>query len=144
MVDFHAFADELIKISDAGMISIPSIQRLPRDADEALESIKNRIDRHGVDVLGHKNIAVPVKRLGDLTDLGFKKTRIAVPLPGERIGRASWRRGQLHAHELGDKYVMHKDKTAPTGVIAAISHAIKEGLPAAKKRLSDGQATLVL
>lgn len=137
MVDFSAFVDEMVKIAESSS-SVPLIKRLPRDADEAMEHIKRRIDKSPTALLGHPSVAIPVKRLGDLEGRGFSVTRLAVPLPGERIGAPTWRKGSLHAHRLGEHYLMHKDKVPPIGgPIRAIKHAITEGIPATRKRLQE-------
>lgn len=137
MVDFSAFVDEMIKIAEGSDV-IPLVKRLPRDADQAMEAIKSRISRSDVPLLGHPSVAIPVKKLGDLESRGFKRTRLAVPLPGERIGSPTWRKGPLHAHRLGEHYLMHMDKFPPVGgPIRAIKHAITEGVPATRKRLKE-------
>lgn len=130
------------KQSQAG--SIPLIHRLPQDADAALESIKRRIDKSERAILGHPNIAVPIKRLGELEQYGFKRTRLAVPLPGERIGTPSWRKDELHAHRVGEHYLMHKDAIPPQrGPLTAVKHWLKEGLPATRERLREREASVV-
>jgi hypothetical protein len=78
---------------------------------------------------------VKAERLGDLEQFGFRKTRLSVPLPGERIGTHSWRKGDLHAHLVGDHYLMHKDKIDPQGILRSAVHVVKEGIPAAVRRV---------
>lgn len=142
MIDFVAFSDELQKIAEE--VGVPVIQRLPRDAGKVFESIGRRIDKSGRDIIGHPNVAVPIKRLGELEQYGFKKTRLAVPLPGERIGTPSWRKDNLHAHSRGEHYLMHKDQIAPSqGPIKAVKHWFREGLPAAMKRFRERKAPVV-
>lgn len=142
MISFTAFSDELVKIAGAG--AIPVVSRLPQDADRALETIKRNIDKSQKAIIGHPNVAVPVKHLGNLADRGFKRTRLAVPLPGERIGTPSWRRGELHAHRRGEHYLMHKDQIPPQeGAVKAVRHWMHEGLPAAKKRFKERMAPAI-
>lgn len=136
MISFRAFSDELTKIAQE-MGALPRIHRLPRDTERALESLQRRAAESKREILGHSSVAVPVKRLGDLEEWGFKKTRLAVPLPGERPGTPSWRRGQLHAHKAGDYFVFHNDSIEPQGLRNAIKHTFKEGVPAVKKRLRE-------
>lgn len=143
MIDFYAFSDELVKIATEPVDSIPIIGRLPQDADQALETIKRRIDKSKKTIIGHKNVAIPVKRLGDLERHGFKKTRWAVPLPGERIGTPSWRKEELHAHRMGEHYLMHKDQIVPHRAIDAVKHWFKEGLPATRKRIREREAAII-
>jgi len=144
MIDFYAFSDELIKIAeDAGAIAVPVVRRLPSDADQAMELIKQRIDKSKRTIIGHKNIAVPVEKLGPLEQYGFKKTRWAVPLPGEWPGTPSWRRDELHAHKMDDHYLMHKDTISPQGAIRAVEHWFHEGLPATRKRIGERSAAII-
>lgn len=143
MINFFSFSDELIKIAESAG-TIPVFSKLPNDADRALEAIKRKVRTSKVSVLGHKTVAVPRKAFGDIASKGFEKTRLAVPLPGERIGTPSWRRGQLHAHSKDDYYLFHEDEHAPQkGFTSAIRHAIKEGIPASKKRFRDRTALVM-
>ena len=124
--------------------AVPLVSNLPMDADKAFETIKRRIDTSGKAILGHPNVAVPVKQLGDLAEHGFKRTRLAVPLPGERIGTPSWRNDELHAHRRGEHYLMHKDKIPPQrGAREAVRHWLKEGVPATRLRLRERQASAI-
>ncbi len=129
----ESFRDELCKIAEGD--AVPLVRWLPKDPDKALHRIRNHIDRSTKEILGHKNVAVRAKKLGDLEQLGFKKTRMSVPLPGERMGTHSWRKGDLHAHLLGEHYLMHRDRTEPKGVLRSAIHVVKEGIPAAVRRI---------
>jgi len=129
----ESFCDELCKIAEGD--SVPLVKWLPRDPERALHRIRSHIDQSSKEILGHKNVAVKVKRLGDLERLGFKKTRMSVPLPGEWVGAHSWRKGDLHAHLLGEHYLVHRDKTEPKGVVSSAIHVVKEGIPAAVRRI---------
>lgn len=142
MIDFYAFSDELQKIAEERSVS--AVKRLPRDKEKALDTISRRIDRSKDTILGFPSVAVPLKYLGDLKDHGFKKTRLAVPLPWERAGAPSWRRGQLHAHRKGEHFVFHKDRIAPKGVVAAIKHWAHEGVPAMRERMRSGESSLTI
>lgn len=132
MPSFSSFVDEMVKIAELG--DMPVVQRLPVDADMAMEAIKKRIDKSNHVILGSRNVAVPIKRLGDLEQYGFRKTRLAVPHPGERFGAPSWRRDDLHAHKNAEYYYMHKDKWVPKGLIQTARHIADEGIPAASQR----------
>lgn len=143
MIDFRAFSDELQKIAEGSVV--PTLRRLPEDADEAFESIKRGIERSKTSILGHPSVAVPVGKLGDLEQHGFKRTRLAVPIPGERIGTPSWRQrgGQLHAHRKGEHYLMHKDRLPPLGgPLVAAKHWVEEGIPATIKRFTEREASI--
>lgn len=142
MISFAAFADELSKIAEEGRLS--AIRRLPADSSKAIARIGEKIDSSRSKILGFPSVAVPVKALGDLKDHGFKETRVAVPLPWEPPGTPSWRKGNLHAHKMGDYFVMHKDEIAPSGVIAGVRHWAHEGLPALKKRFVEGEAGVTI
>ena len=145
MIDFYAFSDELVKIAQdaAGSIAVPVVRKLPADADQAMEVIKRRIDKSKKTIIGHRNVAIPVDRLGPLEQYGFKKTRLAVPLPGEWIGTPSWRRDELHAHKMNEHYLMHKDSVSPQGAVRAVKHWFQEGLPATRKRIGERSAAII-
>lgn len=130
-----SFSDEIRKLADSN--PIPLIRRLPRDPDRAAGFIERKIDSSGRAVLGHPSVAVPVRKLGDLEEQGFKKTRLSIPLPGEGIGAVSWRKGNLHAHMIGGHYVFHKDLVTPQGVRKNVSHFLREGVPAAARKIRE-------
>lgn len=137
MIDFKSFSDELKKISvDRAAV----VNRLPQDREKALDLISRRIDKSKTEIFGFPTVAVPVKRMGELADYGFKKTRMAVPLPWESPGTASWRKGKLHAHKKEDMFVIHKDDIIPSGVAGSMKHWVKEGLPAMRKRLKQNES----
>lgn len=144
----QGFLDELAKIAEAYRAvrgaedklrdDIPVIA-LARNADpqKSLERISQAIEKSRGKVLGHANVAVKSLSTPTLKRFGFKPTRLAVPLPGEKgMLPESYRKGRLHAHQMGDFTLMHHDKIVPTaGVVAAVSHWFKEGVPASIKRL---------
>ena len=81
----------------------------------------------------------------DLVEMGFKATRVATPLPGEKALSKTWRAGKLHAHKQGPFFLMHQDKAAPMGRLGylnpqAISHGLKEGIPSLIKRIKETQS----
>jgi hypothetical protein len=126
---------------------IPIVSRMPKTTKaiqkrlEALTSDNEKAKK----VLGYTNVAVPKKALPPLEELGFKPTRIATPLPGEKPLTISWRKGKLHAHQLGPIYLMHQDKHDPKGKLgylslAGLKHGITEGLPSMMKRMKQKQA----
>ena len=129
----ESFRDELCKIAEGD--TVPLVKWLPRDPEKSLQRIRDKIDQSPKKILGHKNVAVSVKRMGDLERFGFKKTRLAVPLPGERIGAHTWRKDDVHAHLVDKHYLIHRDKTIPKGILNSILHAVKEGIPAAARRV---------
>lgn len=76
----------------------------------------------------HPQVAVSKEQL-DLKTLGFSKTRLAIPLPGESWGTASYRHGELHAHEAGPFLLIHKDESAPgSGLFAHLTKDVPEAL----------------
>lgn len=131
MIPFAAFSEELVKIAES---DIPIVKRLPRDREAALRRVSKAIDKSKTTILGYPSVAVDVRQLGDLSSIGFKRTRLAVPLPWERVGARSWRKGKLHAHKKGQHFVLHKDKLSPKGVVMGAKHWVEEGIPAAKDR----------
>lgn len=110
---------------------IPLVQRLPKDAGRAKERLLRGIER-SKDSWSHPQVAV--KKL-DLGGMGFKPTRLAIPIPGEGLGATSWRAGSLHAHKQGPVFLVHKDRSTPDSLAGVMSH-LDEALPALKKRLS--------
>lgn len=152
------FAEELFKIAEelkyrraAGVDiakGIPVVRMMPKNPEyvqKRLEMLTKPSDT-AQKVLGYSNIAVPAKLLPDLEELGFKKTRIATPLPGEKALSPSWRKGTLHAHRIGPVYLMHQDKTDPlSGKLgylspSGIKHGVTEGIPSIVKRLKEKQS----
>jgi hypothetical protein len=77
-------------------------------------------------------VAIPVDKMPRLEDMGFKKTRIAIPLPGELPFTPSWRKGKIHAHKQGPYYITHIDKHDPFGggVKHVATHWAQDGLKA--------------
>jgi uncharacterized protein YycO len=89
--------------------SIP-VLRLPKEnSTEHLEEILKNV-KPGF--WSHAQIAVPKKGV-NLAELGFKKTRMAIPLPGEKWFTPSYRAGKLHAHDAEGFYLIHEDKADP-------------------------------
>jgi len=111
-----AFLDKTIALLRPQRDLIPKIEA-------ALEESK------GEPVWSHHQVAVPKKGF-DLKALGFKPTRLSIPLPGEAWGTPSWRRGPLHAHEQGPVYLIHKDADEP-----GLMHLLHDVPGALKKRL---------
>lgn len=88
----------------------------------------------------HAQVAVPKDKI-DLKTLGFEKTRLAIPLPGESWGTPSYRHGELHAHEAGPFLLIHKDESAPgSGLFAHLTKDVPEAL---RRRLSGKIAPFV-
>lgn len=99
------------------------------------EWAKTNVKQSPARVLGHRTIAVREKGLPPLEQLGFRKTRLAVPLPGEKgLLPVSYRKGHIHAHDMGDTLLMHTDKIAPEGFVKSLHHGVVEGIPAYFRR----------
>jgi hypothetical protein len=120
---------------------VPMLKRPPKTSKRLVQRIERVLAGQEHDpekgIIGFKNIAFPVSALPEPEKAGFKKTRIAVPLPGESIGTPSWRRGELHMHKKEPYYVIHRDVTAPTrGPFEAVKHWFTEGVPATIRRFT--------
>jgi hypothetical protein len=127
-----AFRDELAKIGAGLLDTVPRVN----EGIDSLISLRDAIRTRGQEVLGHRNVAVPAQVFASLMGQGFTPTRLATPLPGEKFFRKTWRKGQLHAHQIGDEYFVHLDRVAPTkGLRQALTHFRDEGWPSLKKRL---------
>jgi len=155
MINFFSFSDELVKIANSRLIAegekklllhagIPLVGRLPKDPEKARERLGMLVESEKAHpVLGYKNVAVRESAMPDLAAMGFKPTRIATPLPGEKAFTTSWRSGTLHTHKLGPLYMVHKDKAAPNAgrfgyfSVAGVKHGITEGIPSLVKRLRE-------
>lgn len=158
MIDFNAFSDELVKIAEEltyrrangaelakGIPLIRSLPKSPEKAREKLLDATSAANESAKKVLGYVNVGVPEKVMPNLKDMGFKETRIATPLPGEKFLTSTWRAGKLHAHKQGPFYLVHQDEAAPMGRLGyfnlqAIKHGVKEGLPSIVKRFGEKQA----
>lgn len=148
LTTIQALSDELSKIAELSYRSvstngqqvdlargIPLIQSLPKDSTKMKDRISKIIEsKKGQPVLGHHNVAIRRSSIKSLPDLGFKQTRLSVPLPGEKWLTPSWRSGRLHIHDTGPLFLAHLDKKEPKG-FKAIPHIIQEGLPATIKRI---------
>lgn len=141
-----AFLDELLKIATEykkvrGATSqlrqdIPLMQlRGKVDAARVTGRIAQAVSKSQGKVLGHATVALATKQLPQLPEMGFKPTRLAVPLSGETgLLPKSYRKGQLHGHQVGDLTLFHLDQTVPSG-LKTIKHGIVEGTPALMKRV---------
>jgi len=87
----------------------------------------------------HPQVAVAKDKVN--LDAGWKKTRLAIPLPGEAWGTPSYRHGELHAHEAGPFLLVHKDESSPSSGL--ITHLVKDVPEALRKRLSGKIAPFV-
>lgn len=133
-------ADELLKIAAEGNIyrkvqggmldrEVPVLRTVPQD-DAGRKKLIEAIEGSANTRWSHPQVAV---RKMDLEGLGFKPTRMAIPLPGEAPGTTSWRSGELHAHKSGPVFLVHKDAKPPKGVIGNIRHFIEDVPPAISK-----------
>jgi len=113
-------ADAQYRVVAGGKLQrgIPFLASLNEDPDRARAQLLRGIAR-SKDTWTHPQVAV--RRL-DLQGLGFEPTRLAIPLPGERVGATSWRAGELHAHKQGPVFLVHKDESAPGTVAGTLSH----------------------
>lgn len=144
-IQAESFSEELLKIAkqkldyrsvdDAEIASsIPFVK--VRKGKSVLNEIDKATKREDIPkILGYGNVALKVSDAPNLTELGFKPTRIATPLPGEKPFAVSWRKGKLHAHRMGPFYLMHQDKhDVSSSKINALRHGIREGVPSIVKR----------
>ena len=99
---------------------IPFINGLSDKKETAEKQILRGISK-SKDDWSHPQVAI---RNLDLASLGFKPTRMALPLPGERIGTTSWRSGPLHAHKMHEMFLVHKDGAGPSGFMDTLQHAV--------------------
>ncbi len=157
MIDFTAFSDELVKIAAEGFkplgagyagveikAKLPILEKLPKKPEAAKKRIIKALEDKDVPaILGYRNVVVPEKQMPDMKAMGFKPTRLATPLPGERPLTISYRAGRLHAHRLGPAYLVHQDKHAPMGKgggylsLKAVRHGLREGVPSIIKRIRE-------
>lgn len=158
MIDFNAFSDELFKIAEELTYrkvhgvelakGVPLVRRLSDAPERAREQLLKATDSSkskAKKIFGYANVAVHEAKMPDLKEMGFKRTRIATPLPGERALSNTWRSGKLHAHKQGPFFLLHQDEEAPMGRFGylnpkAIKHGVKEGLPSMIKRISEKQS----
>lgn len=163
MIDFSAFADELVKIATEGFkpldaeyvgvqvkAQLPIVNRLSKSPKAAKRQLTRALNDPDVPaVLGYRNIVVPENKMPNMTAMGFKPTRIATPLPGERPLAISYRSGRLHAHKLGPAFLIHQDKESPMGEGGgylsrkALKHGLREGIPSIIKRVRERDALVL-
>jgi len=164
MISFDAFVDELVKIAQSDYRKVrvdgkpvylkkgvPVVSRLPRNPDKAAEKIRRviRSERAKHSVLGYKTVAFREKEVPNPKKMGFTPTRLATPLPGERLGSVSWRRGTVHMHKQGPLYLAHEDVDDPRHPKwgywhgKAIRHSLREGVPSMVKRYWKQQRPVV-
>lgn len=123
--------------------NIPLVRNVPAGSEEELvAALKEHIAKAKPGRWTHSQIAIPATiDLAKLT--GAQKTRLAIPLPGERIGAVSTRLGRLHSHERGPVQLVHLDEHAPqTGLRARVEH-VPETYRSAKKRFLERPAPFV-
>jgi hypothetical protein len=145
------FAAEMPKIAKAGYRkrqgvlvdeNIPILQSIPKDPGQAAGALQRGIKAVKKSDWSHKQIAVPVKAVGDLKRLGFRTDPMfAIPLPGEKWFSKTWRKGKLHAHRRGPFYVIHADKNPGLprtfkGLAHTAKHLVQDVPPAVYKRLT--------
>lgn len=157
MISFSSFSDELVKIAEElayrreGGVElangIPLVRRLsqaPEKAKVQLLKATSPARKKAKKVLGYANVAVHEDMMPDLKEMGFKATRIATPLPGERVLSRTWRAGKLHVHKQGPFFLVHQDKESPMGRFGylnpkALKHGLTEGVPSMIKRIKEKQ-----
>jgi len=118
--------------------SIPVV-RIGSDGVTSLQSALEK-NKGKESTWSHAQVAVPKDKV-DLKALGFSKTRLAIPLPGESWGTPSYRHGELHAHEAGPFLLVHRDESAPGAGLFA--HLTKDVPDALRKRFSGKIAPFV-
>jgi hypothetical protein len=111
---------------------IPYIRKLPQ-GEEGKARIRELLNKAEARTTRWSHSQAAVKDL-PLEEMGFKPTRVAIPLPGEKPGTKTWRSGSLHAHKTGPMYVVHEDKAPPKSIFGSIKHVIKDVPPALVKR----------
>lgn len=163
-VSLAAFRSELCKIAEDGLEyrtlktqegrfrlakDIPVVD-LPADPELARKRIIDTIDSREIKpVLGYENIAVPNAGNPTPEEMGFRPTRLATPLPGEKMFSTSWRRGRSHIHDIGPYYMIHRDRHAPMAQGSgyfnprAIKHFVTEGIPSMVRRFTTETEPLV-
>jgi hypothetical protein len=102
---------------------IPILPRLPKDHEKARSLLETTIRGTTSEHWTHPQVAV---RNLPLKAMGFKPTRLAIPLAGEKWFTPSYRSGRLHAHKMGPFYLVHEDGDAPDSVAQAVGHLIKD------------------
>lgn len=164
MISFDAFVDEMVKIAQSDyrkvrvgnknvylQKGVPIMSRLPKNPDKAASKIQSviRSERAKHSIFGYKTVAFRENEMPSPTSMGFKPTRLATPLPGERLGSTTWRKGTVHVHKQGPLYLAHEDVDAPNHPKwgywhgKAIRHALREGLPSMVKRYWKQQKPVV-
>jgi len=113
---------------------IPELKRLPTDVDLAKEKMLKAIERSKDRSWSHPQISIPHNKI-DLERFGFEPTRIAIPMPWEKPLETSWRAGRLHAHKMGDRYMVHADAASPDSFYGKVKHLIEDVPPAVAKRI---------
>jgi len=159
-VQAEGFAEELLKLAkeqlkyraaQGALIAkgIPIAGRMPKKPEaiqKRLETLTDPNQNKVTKILGYANVAIPKDKLPPLEELGFKPTRIATPLPGEKMFATSYRKGKLHAHQMGPVYLMHQDTHDPRKgrmgyvSIGGIKHGVTEGIPSIVKRIKEKQS----
>lgn len=137
--EFQKLAEEYKKVQGAELLKgIPFVRSLPTNPTRFERRVHTLVDQGSkAKVLGYTNIAVG--SMPDLEEMGFRKTRVATPLPGESAFSPTWRKGEIHVHKLGPIYLMHKDKHAPDKYLSlrGLKHGITEGIPSIVKRIRE-------
>ena len=144
---FLAFGVELQKLAEAEyqkvrgaelLKGIPFVRSLPKNPTRFERRVHTLVDKENYSkVLGYSNIAVG--NMPDLEELGFRKTRVATPLPGEKFFTPTWRKGDIHIHKLGPIHLVHRDKHAPDKYLSlrGLKHGVTEGIPSMIKRIRE-------
>lgn len=111
------------------MRGVPLYRRsVPEEAEKFRKWMSRRLKKAKKLGWSHPQISIPASKI-DLEALGFKRSRVSVPLPGERALVPTWRLGEYHAHKAGPLYLIHKDRHA-LGGIKTVAHAVSDLPPA--------------
>jgi len=118
--------------------SVPLVKTVPRDPAAAVKKLHAAIanaDTGGT----HANVLVPEKAL-DLKALGFKPTRLALPMVHEGVSLpVTWRAGTLHAHKVPGYYLVHEDNAN----VRSVEHIRHDFLPAVVAKVTGKEPVLV-
>lgn len=105
---------------------------LPKTAGLRPNRLIRDIERQGRDIGdGFKRLSLPKRVMSEaeLLEAGFKRSLVAVPERGQAAMTSFRHETGLHAHDHGERWVMHQDKHAPSGVIDTVKHVVTEGIP---------------
>jgi hypothetical protein len=103
----------------------------------SFERAKRELDQKGRQAYSmHKRISIPKSKIPQesLRELGFRKSYLAVPEPGQKRWVSYRHPDRYHIHDHGEHWVMHRDSHDPTAINlkTQIKHQFHEALPSTK------------